>query len=76
MNSKEKYDQLSEKDVWVTTRERTRICVDICRPDAPGKFPALVGGFGPYQKDLNYLPWKSPFDHSKVPAPVFFVPRG
>ena len=31
-----------DKDVWVTMRDGVRIPVDIYRPDAPGKFPALL----------------------------------
>ena len=77
MSSKaDSYKILWEKDVWVTARDGTRLCVDVCRPDAPGRFPALVGGVGPYQKDLNYLPRKSPFDHREVAPQEFFVPKG
>ena len=31
-----------DKDVFVTARDGVRLAVDIYRPDAPGKFPALL----------------------------------
>jgi uncharacterized protein len=69
------FDLRWEKDVWITVRDGVRICVDICRPDAPGRFPALVG-FSPYQKDLNYLPRTQPFGHREIGDPPFFVSHG
>jgi predicted acyl esterase len=39
-------------DVMVAMRDGVKICVDIYRPDAPGKFPALLA-FAIYNKDLQ-----------------------
>lgn len=44
-----------EKDVYVTMRDGVRLAVDIYRPDAPGKFPALVA-LSPYGKDMQTCP--------------------
>jgi len=43
---------IQERDVMVPMRDGVRICVDIYRPDAPGKFPALLS-FAPHNKDLS-----------------------
>jgi predicted acyl esterase len=40
---KPEYDKMvSERDVMVPMRDGVRLCVDIYRPDSPGKFPALL----------------------------------
>jgi putative CocE/NonD family hydrolase len=44
-----------EKDVMVTMRDGVRICADIYRPDAEGKFPVLLG-IAPHNKDLQTPP--------------------
>ena len=44
-----------EKDVFVRMRDGTRIAADVYRPDAPGRFPALLG-LSPYSKDVQKLP--------------------
>ena len=41
-------------DVMVPMRDGAQICVDIYRPRAPGRFPALLA-FGIYNKDLQGL---------------------
>ena len=53
------YDRLPEHsdivrdiDVMVPMRDSVQICVDIYRPRAPGKFPALLA-FAIYNKDLQ-----------------------
>ena len=38
----ESYNVIVEKDVYVPMRDGVRLAVDIYRPDAPGKFPALL----------------------------------
>jgi predicted acyl esterase len=43
-----------EKDVFVTTRDGTRVAVNVYRPDAEGKFPALLA-MGGYGKELQEL---------------------
>jgi predicted acyl esterase len=41
-----------ERDVMVVMRDGIRICIDIYRPDASGKFPALLA-YAPHNKDLQ-----------------------
>jgi predicted acyl esterase len=54
-----------EKNVMVPTRDGTRMAVDIFRPDASGKFPALLG-MSPYGKAIQTLPYPFP-----QPAPDY-----
>ena len=42
---------VSHKDVYVTGRDGTRLCIDIYIPDGEGPFPALLS-FGQHNKDL------------------------
>ena len=44
----------TEKDVYVSMRDGVRIAVDIFRPDAEGKFPALLA-YGQYGKELEEM---------------------
>ena len=44
-----------EKNVWITMRDGVRLCADIYRPDAEGRFPALLS-VSPYSKDAQKLP--------------------
>ncbi|MBN1106725.1 MAG: CocE/NonD family hydrolase [Deltaproteobacteria bacterium] len=46
------YKMVQEKDVRVPMRDGVTLCVDIYRPDAPGKFPALLA-IAPHNKDLQ-----------------------
>lgn len=41
-----------ELDVMVPMRDGVKICVDVYRPDAPEKFPALLA-FAIYNKDFQ-----------------------
>ena len=53
--SQPKYGIKTEKDIMVPVRDGVRLAVDVYRPDAPGKFPALLamGGYGKeLQKEL------------------------
>lgn len=43
---------ISTRDARVTTRDGKKLAVDIYRPDAPGRFPALLA-FSIYNKDLQ-----------------------
>lgn len=43
-----------EKDLFVTVRDGVRLCVDVFRPDARGKFPALLA-YGQYGKEIEDL---------------------
>ena len=49
------YRMRVEKNVFVTMRDGVRLCVDVYRPDAEGRFPALLG-MSPYSKDVQKLP--------------------
>src|SRR3972149_4241093 len=46
--SQPQYGIKVEKDVFVPVRDGVRLALNIYRPDAPGKFPALlaIGGYG------------------------------
>ncbi|HTS52058.1 MAG TPA: CocE/NonD family hydrolase [Burkholderiales bacterium] len=62
-----KYKVITEHNVMVPMRDGTRLAIDIYRPDAPGKFPALVE--------------RTPYDKTKsseiqVGAHTFFAERG
>ena len=48
--SQPRYRIRAEEDVYVTMRDGVRLAVDIFRPDAPGKFPALPA-MSPYGKE-------------------------
>ena len=50
MASAEQYRVIRERNVMVPMRDGVRLATDIYRPDAPGRFPALVTR-GPYGKD-------------------------
>lgn len=47
-----KYGMLLEKDIEVPMRDGGKMVVNVYRPEAPGKFPALTA-CGPYGKDLH-----------------------
>ena len=59
------YKMKVEKNVYVPMRDGVRLAVDIYRPDAPGKFPALLG-MSPYGKAIQTLPYPFP-----QPAPDY-----
>jgi len=52
--SKPIYGIRSEKDVFVSVRDGVKLAVDIFRPDAEGKFPALLA-YGQYGKELEEM---------------------
>jgi len=80
--SKPLYEMKQEKDVYVAVRDGTRLCLDVFRPDAPGKFPALISVAG-YSKDHQsmHLSTKMPpqdfrsiiFDHSIEAGSIDFL---
>jgi predicted acyl esterase len=55
--SKPQYRVKEEKNIFITMRDGVRLAADIYRPDAQGKFPALLS-MSPYGKDVQKL--KSP----------------
>ena len=77
-----RYAMRVDKDVVLTARDGARVAVDVYRPDAPGRFPALLS-MSPYGKDIQRV--------GEVALPVnpvrgnggqeagdstYFVPRG
>jgi predicted acyl esterase len=76
------YKMIAEKDVYVTVRDGVRLAVDVYRPDAPGKFPALLA-ISPYGKDAQTCdsppqPFgKSIFEASiEAGDPCYYTARG
>jgi len=49
------YGIVIEKDVDVPMRDGARLRADVFRPDAAGRFPAILN-LGPYQKDKLWIP--------------------
>ncbi len=71
-----------DRDVPMTLRDGTRIRCDVFRPEAAGKFPALVS-WSPYGKAIQSMkrgsqpPESLVFDHSLEAGDIdFFVSRG
>lgn len=73
--SQPEYKVKLDKDVYVTMRDGVRVAVDVYRPDAPRKFPALYAS-SPFQKNLTYLP-AVPSIHMRETNDIdWFVSRG
>ena len=53
--SQPQYRVKTDKDVFVAMRDGVKIAVDVYRPDADVKVPALLG-ISPYSKDVQALP--------------------
>lgn len=53
--SQPKYEMKLEEDIPITARDGTQLWADVYRPDAEGKFPALIS-LSPYGKDTQKLP--------------------
>ena len=60
--SQPKYKVKEKETVYVPMRDRVRLAVDIYRPDAKEKFPALLA-IAVYGKDLQALPQQQPQPH-------------
>jgi predicted acyl esterase len=56
--SQPEYGIKTEKNVFVPARDGVRLAVNVYRPDAPGKFPALlaIGGYGKELQELYISP--------------------
>ena len=52
--SQPKYGIKKEKDIYISMRDGVRLAADVYRPDAEGKFPALLA-LSPYGKELQEL---------------------
>jgi hypothetical protein len=81
-SSEPEHEIAAERDVLVATRDGTRVAVDIFKPRAEGRFPALFA-VSPYGKDVQFMgvpqqPAQSiTFDHSIEAGNIeFFVARG
>jgi uncharacterized protein len=81
--SQPQYGIKAEKDVMIPVRDGTKLCVNIYRPDASGKFPALLalGGYGKELQDELIAPQplnKSPIWDGNIEAgdTTEIVPRG
>ncbi|MFC1951476.1 CocE/NonD family hydrolase [Chloroflexota bacterium] len=81
--SQPKYKIKTEKDVFIPMRDGVRCAADVYRPDAEGKFPALLAlsPYGKEQQELLIPP--QPLEHSSLWDGVieagdtnFIVPRG
>ena len=80
--SRPEYGVLVEENVYVPARDGVGLAIDIYRPDAPGKFPALLA-LSPYGKSLQTFETPpQPFGKSCFEAsiesgdPYFYAPRG
>jgi predicted acyl esterase len=82
--SKPAHKMKIEKDIFIPARDGVRLAADIYRPDAKGKFPALLA-FSPFSKELQGLvltfpPQNRPnvlWDGSiEAGDPAYTVPRG
>lgn len=81
--SQSQYEITVEKDVFVPMRDGVKLAIDIYRPDAEGKFPALLamGGYGKELQDLLIAPqpmkksavWDGNIEAGDTPE---IVPRG
>jgi len=80
--SKPLYEVIHEKDVWMTLRDSTRLCMDVFRPDVEAKCPGLLS-WSAYGKSIQSMkrggqpPESLVFDHSLEAGDIdFFVRRG
>jgi predicted acyl esterase len=80
--SKPEHEIVEERDVWMTLRDGTRLCVDVFRPKAAGKYPGLLS-WSAYGKTIQSMkrgsqpPESLVFDHSLEAGDIdFFVGRG
>jgi putative CocE/NonD family hydrolase len=66
------YRMKQERDVYVTMRDGVQIALRIYRPDAPGRFPALLAA-SPYQYDTDDLPHSALFLWHEVGPVEWYV---
>lgn len=64
--SQPKYGIKAERDVYVRMRDGVRLAVNIYRPDAQGKFPALLGMSGYGKDEMEVLMPPQPLNKSAV----------
>src|SRR3974377_500525 len=79
--SKPIHKMKTEKNVYVKMRDGVKVAVDVRRPDAKGKFPALLS-MCPYSKDVQALQlprghgFTSEMAHIEAGNSEFWVSRG
>lgn len=80
--SEKKYAMIDSRDVMVPMRDGAHVAVDVFRPDAQGKFPALLA-MSPYGKGIQSMsiahqPDSSPIHHTPIEAgnPEYLASRG
>ena len=75
------YDIVVETYVDVPMRDGACLKADVFRPDAPGRFPAILN-LGPYQKDKLWIPpdnleeKANPWMNWETVNPQWWVPKG
>jgi len=68
------YQIKSEYDVYVKMRDGVRLCVDVYRPAAEGRFPALLG-MSAFGKTIQVRHWDKSIN-AEAGDPNYLVPRG
>jgi len=68
-------DIVLEKDVMVRMHDGVSVAVDVYRPAASGKYPALFAT-SPYRKDLAYLPPWSAYRTRETTDPCWWARQG
>ena len=63
-----------DENIYVTMRDGIRLAVDVFRPEADGRYPALLS-LSPYNKDIQRKPphWSHAIE---LGATSFYVPNG
>ena len=75
------YRLVLDRDVDVPMRDGARLKADVIRPDAAGKFPAILN-LGPYQKDKLWVvpdtleEKPNPLMNWETVNPAWWVPQG
>jgi hypothetical protein len=67
------YRMVVDNDIEVRMRDGARLFADVHRPDADGRFPALIAA-SPYPRQIQSL--GAPMGFIEAGASDFFVPRG
>src|SRR6476661_3579807 len=71
--SEPEFDMRHDNNVAITMRDGTALMADVHRPDAGGRFPALIAA-SPYPRQIQDL--GAPMGFIEAGATVFWVPRG
>ncbi len=64
--SQPEYDITVDRDVYVTMRDGVKLAINIFRPDASGKFPALLAMSGYGKEEMELLMPPQPLARSAV----------